>query len=371
MRRTGSADLPLHSGHAPRWLWYQMVDLSRGIVDAIVEDRGPDEVLRRVADPFWFQAFCCVIGFDWHSSGTTTTGTGALRVAIDPQLHGLGVAGGKGRASRQTGHDLVAIHEHLPARADALRDWDRASILSAKVDNTCVQDGYQLYHHAMFVSETGHWAVVQQGMGETHARRYHWLSDGLESFVEEPHTGIACDSVSEGTLDMTARASRQARAVSLDLVRDGPDRLRRLLGEVGFQPTLDSFGPDAPPLPHIQMPHRHAVLDLDISARGWEVLKLAYELQVDSYEDLVYLRGMGPKKVRALALVADVVYGAPTSWKDPVKYSFAHGGKDGFPFPVDRDAYQSSVDALREAVESARLGDRQRVGALQRLADLV
>jgi hypothetical protein len=312
-----------------------------------------------------------VIGFDWHSSGTTTTGTGALKVAIDPQRHGLGVAGGKGRASRRTGTDMASIYEHLPVHASALREWDRASHLSAKVDNACVQDGYTLYHHTMLVSETGAWAVVQQGMGERYARRYHWLSHGLESYVEEPHAGIACDRPTEGTLDMTAPLSREAREVSVDLVKEGPDRLRRLLSQAGFQPTLDDFGPDARPIPHLDMPSRHPVLDLDISKRGWDVLRVAHELQVDSYEDLVHIRGMGPKKVRALALVADVIYGAPVSWKDPVKYSFAHGGKDGFPYSVDDDTYQGSIRSLREAVEAAEVGDRRRLGALRRLSEFL
>ncbi len=348
-----------------------MVDLSRGIVDVLVLEHGPDEVVRRVSDPYWFQAFCCVIGFDWHSSGTTTTGTGALKVAVDPQRHGLAVAGGKGRASRRTAADIAAASGTLglpDARVDGLA---RASRLSAKVDNACVQDGYHLYHHAMFVSETGAWSVVQQGMGDGYARRYHWLSDGLGSFVEEPHAGIACDRATEGALDMTSRLSREARGVSLDLVNDGPDRLRGLLDKAGPQPTLDDFGPAASAPPHVSMPRRHAVLDVDISERGWEVLRTAYELQPTSYEELLSVRGMGPKKVRALALVADVIYGAPSSWKDPVKYSFAHGGKDGYPYPVDRRVYRSSIRSLREAVEAARVGEGRRLGALRRLTDLI
>jgi hypothetical protein len=348
-----------------------MVDLSRGIVDVLVLENGPDEVVRRVSDPHWFQAFCCVIGFDWHSSGTTTTGTGALKVAIDPERHGLVVAGGKGRTSRRTAVDIDAAAEALGLSGPGIDEFSRISRLSAKVDSACVQDGYHLYHHAMFVSETGAWSVVQQGMGERLARRYHWLSEGLESFVEEPHAGIACDRPTEGTLDMTSRVSREARGVSLDLVNDGPDHLRNLMRKAGPQPTLDDFRTGTVSPPHVSMPRRHAVLDIDISEKGWDVLRTAYELQPTSYEELVSIRGMGPQKVRALALVADVIYGAPSSWKDPVKYSFAHGGKDGYPYPVNDDVYQNSIRSLRDAVEAAKVGRRQRLGAIRRLSELL
>lgn len=347
-----------------------MVGLSRAIVDAIVLESGPQEVVRRVSDPYWFQAFCCVIGFDWHSSGTTTTGTGALKVAIEPERHGLAVAGGKGRASRRTAADVAAAATALDLGEEDVRLLVRASRLSAKVDNSCVQDGYQLYHHAMFVAEGGAWSVVQQGMGESLARRYHWLSDGLESFVEEPHAGIACDRATESTLDLTSNVAQECRDVSLDLVREGPERLMRLIGQARPQRTLADFGPGPSP-PSLTLPSHHEVLEVDVTGRGWEVLRRAYELQPKSYEELVAIRGMGPKKVRALALVSDVVYGAPPSWRDPVKYSYAHGGKDGFPYPVDRRTYDSSIGALREAVESARLGDGERLGAIRRLSEFL
>jgi hypothetical protein len=365
MQRTGTADLPLHGGSAPRWLWRRMVDLSGAIVDAIVLEQGPDEVVRRVSDPHWFQAFSCVIGFDWHSSGTTTTGTGALREAVDPARHGLAVAGGKGRTSRRTGAHIEAAAGPLGLCDAKVEELGRASRLAAKVDNACVQDGYQLYHHAMFVSETGRWSVVQQGMGGGSARRYHWLSEGLRGFVDEPHAGIACDRETERALDMTARISERARDASLDLVRDGPDHLRGLLR--GHQPSLEDFGPGAMPAPHLVMPRHHDVRAADISERGWEVLRQAYELQPSSYEEMLLVRGMGPQKVRALALVSEVAFGAPLSWRDPVRFSYAHGGKDGTPFPVDRGAYESSIGALRQAVEAARMGDRERMDALRRL----
>ncbi len=368
MRRTGTAELPLHGGRAPKWLFPRMVGLSKGIVDAIVLEQGPDEVVRRVSDPHWFQAFCCVVGFDWHSSGTTTTGTGALKEAIDPERHGLLVAGGKGRTSRKAPAELSRAGDLLGLADSKVEGLHRASRLSAKVDNSCIQDGYQLYHHAVFVSEAGNWSVVQQGMGEGLARRYHWLSQGLESFVEEPHAGIACDRPTEGTLDMTAQISAEARRVSVDLAREGPDRLRRLVGQ--SQSTLADFiGDPAPSV--ISMPRHHEVKDMDLSRQGWDAIRHAYELQVDNYEDLVSLRGMGPKSIRALALVADVVYGAPSSWKDPVKYSFAHGGKDGHPYPVDRRTYDRSIEALRDAVEAARIGQRERLGALRRLSEFL
>jgi hypothetical protein len=345
-----------------------MVSLSDAITEAVTKEYGPQEFLRRISEPYWFQAFSCVIGFDWHSSGTTTTACGALKEALKPEVHGIYAAGGKGRASRKTLSEIEAHGSGADLTESKITQLQYASRLSAKVDNSCVQDGFQLYHHSFFFTEKGEWAVVQQGMGGDYARRYHWLSDGVESFVEEPHSGISCDLVKEDVLDMTAAESRQARKVSLDLVNDNPNHLKRYLAE-SPQKRLTDYS-DAP-LPHLTMPSHHPVLGLDLGPKGFEVLKHAYEIQPSSYEDLVSLKGMGPKKIRALALVSELVYGAAPSWRDPVKYSFTHGGKDGFPYPVDRKTYDNSISFLKEAVEEAKLGNKEKTNALKRLNEFL
>ena len=363
--RTGVADLPLHTGRAPRWLFARMVRLSRALVDTMLLDHGREELLRRLSDPFWFQALSCTLGFDWHSSGTTTTTCGALKEALDPEIHGMAVAGGKGRRSRAALQEIAALGDMLSLSTRRIEALQYASRMAAKVDSALVQDGYSLYHHAFIFTEDGSWAVVQQGMSESRARRYHWLADALEDFVEAPHAAISGERVEPRVLDMTARESRGARETSLDLVREDPTRLRRLCSR---QRSLEDYaaGPR-----ELALPPHHAVLEADISERGMEVLRRAYEFQPASYEELVSLRGVGPKTVRSLALIADLVYGTKASWRDPVKYSFAHGGKDGFPYPVDRQLYDHSISFLKEALERSRLEGAEKHRALARLGALV
>jgi hypothetical protein len=382
--KTGTVNLPLHYGRAPRWLFERMVGLSREITRIIIYEYGADEFLQRIADPYWFQAFSCVLGFDWHSSGTTTTTCGALKVAIDPGEMGIAVAGGKGRTSRKTPDEIREISESdaFSLSDDTVNDLVYSSRMSAKVDNTCVQDGYQLYHHCFIFTEKGDWAVVQQGMNneDRYARRYHWLSSDLGRFVCEPHLGICCDRVGvDGeVLDMTAEVSEEARKTSLDLVKDDPDHLMRYFRSDASQTTLFDF--DAlsltPPsasrsTPSLTMPAHHPVLGCDLGKGGWKVLRNAYELQPESYEELVSLAGMGPAKIQALALVSDLVFGTEPSWHDPATYSFAHGGKDGYPYPVDRDTYDHSIEVLRDAIEGAEIGGKERYRAIRRLGEFV
>ncbi len=379
--KTGTVNLPLHYGRAPRWLFDRMVKLSHEIARMIIYEYGTNEFLHRIADPYWFQAFSCVLGFDWHSSGTTTTTCGALKMAIDPQETGIAVAGGKGRASRKTPDEIRAISESgLFSLSEAETDeLIYSSRMSAKVDNTCVQDGYQLYHHCFIFTEKGDWAVVQQGMNDEdrYARRYHWLSSGLERFVCEPHLGICCDHVGSEVLDMTAEVSEETRKTSLDLVKDDPDHLMRYFRPDASQMTLFDFdvlpnpSPTTPPPPSLTMPAHHPVLDCDLGKQGWKVLRNAYELQPESYEELLSLAGMGPQKVRALALVSDLIYGTEPSWQDPATYSFAHGGKDGYPYPVDRDTYDQTIEVLRDAIEGAEIGEKERYRAIRRLGEFV
>ncbi|MCD4767031.1 MAG: DUF763 domain-containing protein [Methanosarcinales archaeon] len=376
MKRTGVTNLPLHGGAAPRWLFNRMVKLSGGICDAILLDFGPDEMLRRLSDPYWFQAFSCVLGFDWHSSGTTTTTCGALKIALDPQEHGIKVCGGKGRTSRKTLDEIEQTAEVFNLSTPDIEQLKYSSRMSAKVDNSLIQDDYSLYHHCLVFDEKGDWTVIQQGMNDSYARRYQWLSEGVKSFVEEPHSGIASDDIKPDVLDMTARESYKTQEVSLDLILDGPEHLRQYFGKKN-QTRLDDFTGSrlddirGRRVDELSLPPRHHIIDMDITEKGMKVLKEAYELQPSSYEELVSLRGMGPQKIRALALVSDLVYGTRPSWRDPVKYSFAHGGKDGFPFPVDRDTYDKSISTLKDAVESARLGEKDKQNAIRRLSQFI
>ena len=363
MKRTGITNLPLHRGKTPRWLFDRMVRLAGGITDAIVYEYGQEEFLRRVADPYWFQAFSCVLGFDWHSSGTTTTTCGALKMAIDPEELGIKVAGGKGRTSRRTLSEIEKIADIFSLSTDDVEKLKYSSRMSAKVDNNCVQDGYQLYHHCFIFTEKGDWAVIQQGMSDRYARRYHWLSDDVGCFVEEPHAGICCDRVENVTLDLTAKESSETRKTSLDLIRDDPMNLVKYF-KPAKQKLLTDFEAEG-----FTMPIRHPILDIDITGRGMKTLQKAYEMQPESYEELVSLRGMGPKKMRALALISDLVYGTQPSWKDPVKYSFSHGGKDGHPYPVDRAVYDNSIQTLKDALEGAKLDDKDRYHAIKRLRE--
>ena len=364
MRPRGIADLPLHRGGVPEWLAKRMVKLARAIVRVLVEEYGRREFVERISDPFWFQALGNVLGFDWHSSGLTTVVTAVLKTAIDPREMGIAVCGGKGAASLRTPRELERVGELLGLSTSRVEELKRASVLAAKVDNAAVQDGYSLYHHAVIVAEGGYWAIVQQGMRpeEKSARRYHWLGELVSSFVEEPHSSIVGDRRHEEVLDMTARESGGARRACVDLVRDGPWRLRPVLARLEGFATLDEWLGDRSRVPrrvdkYLRMPWRI----------NWRALKRAYEIQPRNYEELLGIRGIGPSTVRGLALVAELIYGEEPSWRDPVKFSFAFGGKDGVPFPVDRKAMDEAIQFLEESIKMAELGYRERVEALKRL----
>ncbi len=365
MKRSGMAELPLHGGHAPPWLVDRMKGLSKEVASIILAEYGPDEFFRRLADPYWFQAFGCILGYDWHSSGVTTVVTGVLKSVLSIQEHGVAVAGGKGRASRLAINEIDIIGRSLHFSEEDTRSLQYASRMSAKVDNTAIQAGYPLYHHAFLVSNERKWLVIQQGMNtsERAARRYHWLAEDLKSYVVEPHTAIVGEKSHAGVLDMTAKASEGAQRVSVDLVNDGVERLGRLVtsapsGQTVLTAWIGSFSDN---MSRLKMPWR-----ID-----WKALRRAYEIHPRNYEELLAVRGIGPATIRGLALASEVIYGEKPSWKDPVKYSFAYGGKDGVPFPVNRRAMDRSIGFLQEAVESARLGDRERLEALKCLRRFV
>lgn len=350
--RTGTAQLPLHGGRAPAWLFSRMVRLAREISIHVVSEFGSDEMLRRLSDPFWFQAFGCVLGFDWHSSGVTTTVTGAVKEGIRGLESDLGLyaGGGKGAASRKTPSEIVAACEALSLDPQPLV---YASRISAKVDSAAVQDGYQLYHHSFFFTPSGAWCVVQQGMNGDNgmARRYHWLSSSLASYVNEPHAAV-CAEAESPTLNLVAQESEGVRATSAELSRQRPslviDTLKRL--------------------PVLTMPRRHAVLLSDVNPVYLEkILLKTYERAPEDFETLLGMQGVGGRTLRALALVSEIIYGTPASTRDPARFSFAHGGKDGFPYPVDTGTYDKTVEVLRAAVNRAGIARSERVQALKRL----
>jgi len=349
-----------------------MRKLAKEMVTIIVDEYGSDEFLRRISDPFWFQALGCVLGYDWHSSGVTTVLTGVLKQAVNIQEHGIAVCGGKGTVSRQTPLEIGNVGEKLGFASDNIEALRYASRMSAKVDNAAIQAGYQLYHHAFFIADDGKWAVVQQGMcaQDRTARRYHWISDNVKSFVNEPHEAIVGDVKREIALDMTAKESEECRKASVDVAKESPKKLARMVMSVRpvFQKSLSEWLPRT-----AHSTWKEYTVDVLSMPRSinWRTLQKVYEFQPSNYEELLEFRGVGPATVRGLALVADLIYGEKPSWKDPVKYSFAYGGKDGVPFPVDRKAMDESIQMLKAAINEAKIGNKERMHSLQRLNQFV
>ena len=352
-RRTGIANLPLHHGRAPRWLFDRMIKLAREITIAIVSDYGSEEMLRRLSHPHWFQAFGCVLGFDWHSSGVTTTLCGAVKEGIKGLERDLGlfVAGGKGAASRKTPSELESWGDRLSLNPVPLV---YASRMSAKVDNSAVQDGYQIYHHSFFFTPRGSWSVVQQGMneGNGYARRYHWLSTGVTDFVNEPHAAIATQKTGQ----------------TLNLVAAESDISRTTISQIAVTEKPEALLADLKKLKTLTLPRRHPVGLDDVHPESLGRIFLdVYQRQPQTFERLLGLQGVGAKTLRALSLVAELVHGVAPSYSDPARYSFAHGGKDGIPYPVDRKTYDQSIALLSKAIRKTKLGLKEKEAAMGRL----
>ena len=367
-RRAGSADLPLHNGRVPIWLAQRMARLGAVIAEAIVHHYGRDEFLKRLAHPFWFQSFGAVMGMDWHSSGITTSVIGALKRGLKPLEGELGlhVCGGRGAHSRQTPGELIAIGQRMGFDGDALA---QASRLVAKVDSAAVQDGFDLYLHGFIVADDAKWVVVQQGMnGDSRtARRYHWQSDGLTSFVDAPHAAI--DGTNQGTIvNLTDHRAAASRDRQLDLLRDlGPDRVIREVALLEEKPAPIARE-EAPLLPHLVMPAHHDVRPDDVILRRLHgALAAAADRAPTDFAALLLVPGVGARTVRSLAMVAEVVHGAPCRFADPARFSLAHGGKDRHPYPVPTKVYDQTIAVLKSAVNQAKLGNDERLGALQRL----
>lgn len=352
MKRSGYADLPLHYGTVPKWLAERMAKLGLLITESILIEYGKEEVLRRLSDPFWFQSMGAVMGMDWHSSGITTSVLGALKRAINPHSKefGIYICGGKGKFSRQTPDELLKIAESTGINGNELV---RCSKLSAKVDNTAIQDGYQLYTHNFIVSNTGEWTVIQQGMraADKTARRYHWHSEGLNSFVEAPHTGV-CGINQGAILNLTAVEAASARQGIFDISINNPEQ------------TIREFR-------HLKMPSHHELRAEDINMkRLGSVLWLAHQQQPKDFESLLLLQGVGPRTLQSLALVSEVIHGSPIRFQDPARFSFAHGGKDGHPFPVPLKVYDETISVLKNAVEKSKLGHTEKATAIKKLHEI-
>jgi uncharacterized protein len=356
-RRTGTADLPLHGGRAPKWLFDRMTQLAPAIVEAVVIEHGAGAFLERLSDPHWFQAFGCVLGFDWHSSGVTTTVCGALKEGLAGRGGdtGIYVAGGKGRTSLKTPQELLTIGQLTGLDGEGLAYTSR---MAAKVDSAAVQDGFDIYQHSFFVTSTGEWAVVQQGMRDRDgsARRYHWLGSRVTDLVCEPHAAVASDAAQQTVLNLVARESERTREAAANFAALDPSLTAR---EVTRAISLE-------------LPRRHWVdIEKDINPKHLRTVLLStYESAPQNFEELLAVKGVGPAALRALSLISELLYGAPPSTRDPARFSFAHGGKDGFPFPVDRTTYDASIDWLRDGLRRARVGETDRIAALKRLARL-
>jgi hypothetical protein len=344
------ADLPLHYGQVPPWLAQRMSKLGGAIIESIILEYGQSEALTRLSDPLWFQAFGCVLGMDWHSSGITTSVMGALKKAMNPKFNEYGIyfCGGKGKHSRQTPTELAAFGERTGLNGDALI---RSSRLTAKVDNTAIHDGFQIYLHTFIVTTSGEWAVVQQGMNDTSgmARRYHWHSSQMKSYLEEPHTFIYGKNQGQ-ILNLTDVQAVAAKEAMLKISREEP---RYMLPEIR----------------KIVMPSHHNVRSADVNLkRLGGILALAHEMQHTNFESLLLMEGVGPRAIQSLALVSEVIHGAPSRFTDPARFSFAHGGKDGHPFPVPLKTYDETIHQLQNSVEKAKIGATEKQQAVKNLS---
>jgi hypothetical protein len=355
MKRSGIADLPLHGGRVPAWLAERMTRLGTAICESVLYSYGDSELLSRLSDPFWFQALGCVMGMDWHSSGITTSVLGALKRGLNPRAHELGihVCGGRGRHSRKTPDELRHVADQRGLNGDALA---RASRLTAKVDNNAIADGFQLYLHSFVVSKRGEWTVVQQGMNDATgmARRYHWHSARVRDFADEPHTAIVGERAVAGeVMNLVDHRALPARKALLEIAHERPDRV---LHEI----------------PKLTMPVHHDVRAGDVNLkRLGAVLAVAYERDLRDFASLLLLENLGPRTLQSLALVAEVIHGTPTRFADPARFSFAHGGKDGHPFPVPLKTYDESLSVLRRSLDQAKLGTSEKLDGFRRLDQVV
>jgi uncharacterized protein len=372
LKPRATINLPLHGGHAPQYLIKRMIKLSYAISKVIVDEYGEQELLKRLADPLWFQAFGCVLGFDSHSSGVTTVVTGVLKQSLKEDVHGISIVGGKGKRATKAKMEIPYLADtHFNLSSAKIDNLLYASKMTAKVDNAAVQDGYSLYHHVVIFDKYANWTVVQQGMNPFNcmARRYHWTSETINSFISEPHSGIISRFKNPNTLNMTSSESYENQKISVDLATGDINNLRSSVHKIIAakeslnSTTLDDWLSDSSKTSlqyceHYEMPRK-----LD-----WNLFRKVYDIQPKNYEELISIPGIGPAAVRALSLIGEMIFGTRASWQDPVKYNFAHGGKDGVPFPVARKTYDKSISYLYSAVEGADVEKKDKIQSLKRLA---
>lgn len=369
MIQRGVATFTLDTGKCPKWLFDRMVRLGREMMRAIVAEEGPEEFIKRIADPVWFQSLGTVLAFDWNASGLTTILTAALKEAIRGEERDLGIfiCGGKGKTSRKTPEEILNWSDQLGLESEKSQNLSYNSRMAAKVDSALIQDGYQIYHHSFFFTKSGAWTVVQQGMNQDNqtARRYHWFSKNIKDLVCEPHAGIASDAKIQDVLNLTAEKSGQARAISTELASQSFQTLMKdiqLLRKYSSPLSqMASYQTSQGQLTLIGLENKefkyHPVIHENFS-RSKYLEKILWKLcdrQPENYEKLLATEGVGPKTIRALALVGEVIYGAKPSYEDPARYSFAHGGKDATPYPVDRETYDFTIETMKQFVAKTQL----------------
>lgn len=377
--RTGVATVPLDYGRCPKWLFERMKRLSRGIILAIREEFGPEEILKRLSDPVWFQSLGCVIGFDWNSSGLATTTLGALKEGIrgiETEL-GIFVCGGKGKTSRKTPQQIQQWGEFLGLAQEKIDKLIYASKITAKVDTSGLQDGFQIYHHTLIFTPSGQWTVVQQGMNPAlqKARRYHWLSLKVKDFVEEPHSGIIADLLVK-PLNLTAKESRETREISRELVTEAPKTFLKDIKLISEKSNILMKQKRFPGFAEMELRdvefHWHPVLKEKFDLKRLEkTIFFAHCQNPKNFEQLLSLKGIGPKTIRALSLVAEIIYGAKPSYEDPARYSFAVGGKDATPYPVDKQTYDQTIEILERGIQKSKVSLREKIEAQRRLVKIL
>ena len=375
--KRGTVNLPLHYGHAPSYLIKRMIKLSSAISTIIIEEKGSKEFFKRISDPLWFQAFGCVLGFDWHSSGLTTVVTGVLKQSINSETHGISVSGGKGINAIKPKYEIPKLAENNHTLStNQINNLVYASKMSAKIDNAAIQDGFSLYHHVIFFDNYGDWTIIQQGLNEKSkmARRYHWISDALVDYIIEPHKGIIGNERIPLCLNMTSKNSEENRKTCVDLIKEGSKSLKSSINKINKKSSLENLDkwisePTSHPDCKIFLKDKQAIENYEMpQTLNWRTMDELYDITPTNYEDLISQKGVGPSLIRALSLISEIIYGNRASWKDPVKYNYAHGGKDGVPYPVARNTYDESIKYLSEVISGSKIEKKERISSLKRLS---
>jgi len=376
--KRGTVNLPLHHGQAPSYLVKRMIKLSSAISTIIIEENGSKEFFKRISDPLWFQAFGCVLGFDWHSSGLTTVVTGVLKQSLNSEQHRITISGGKGKNSTKPRYEIKTLAEkNYNLSTSKINHLLYASKMSAKIDNSAIQDGFNLYHHMIFFDEDGNWTIIQQGLNQKYklARRYHWISDNLINYIIEPHKGIIGQERIPLCLNMTSKEAEENRKSCVDLVKEGSNSIQSYIYKIMETNTFEKLDK------WISLNTLHSEGNNFVEQRyshiekyemprkiNWKTMDELYDISPKNYEHLISQNGVGPSTVRALALISEIIFGNRASWSDPVKYNYAHGGKDGVPYPIARNTYDNSIKYLSEAINGSEIEKIEKISSLKRLS---